>query len=322
MWCSGPRGGLAAKFRLFAAPALTGALLVTALQFPAIPFTTPAMAGESPPQAVIRQESFLSSDGVRLQMLEAGPAEAFADGRRPVIAFVPGWSMPARVWRPQLEALGLTYRVAALDPRGQGESELPAEGFNIDRRSEDLREFIARYPRVVLVAWSLGALEALHLLHRHGAGRVAALVIVDSSVGEGQPQASAPAGTSFTDELRRDRVKAVDAFVQAVFRRSMADADLIALRDEALRMPLEASLSLFPSAIPRSHWRRAVHEFKRPLLYIVTPQFSGQATALRKNRPGTKVAVFREAGHALFADEPDRFNRLLGEFIAAHRLVE
>jgi non-heme chloroperoxidase len=230
--------------------------------------------------------------------------------------------MPARVWRPQLEVLGQRYRVAALDPRGQGESELPADGFNIDRRSEDLREFVARYPRVVLVAWSLGALEALHLLHRHGAGRVAALVLVDSSVGEGQAQAPAAAGTTFADELRRDRAKAVDAFVQAVFKRSLPEADLITLRDEALRLPLEASLSLFPSAIPRSHWRRAVHEFKRPLLYVVTPQFSGQATALRKNRPGTKVAVFREAGHALFADEPARFNQLLSEFLVAHGLAE
>jgi non-heme chloroperoxidase len=312
------------------APVSTGASLCNAFKFAVLSAALSAgqlfalssvTAGESA-QAVIRQESFLTSDGVRLQVLEAGPAEALVDTRYPVIAFVPGWSMPARVWQPQLETLGRNYRVAALDPRGQGASDLPAEGFNINRRSEDVREFVARYPRVVLVAWSLGALEALHFLHRHGAGRVAGLVIVDSSVGEGQPQAPAPAGTTFTDELRRDRAKAVDAFVQAVFRRSKTDAELAALRDEALRMPLEASLSLFPSSLPRTHWRRAVHEFKRPLLYVVTPQFSGQALALRKNRPGTRIAVFNEAGHALFADEPARFNQLLSEFLAVHRLAE
>ena len=103
--------------------------------------------------------------------------------------------------------------------------------------------------------------------------------------------------------------------MRAIFRRPLPEAELLALRDGALRMPLEASLSLFPSAVPRAHWRRAVHAFRRPLLYAVTPQFAAQAVALRKGRPGTRIEVFRDAGHALFVDEPERFNRLLGEFI-------
>lgn len=282
----------------------------------------------------------MTSDGVRLHVLEGGPgvrvpaADAAEGGRpagrhdapggagraAPVIAFVPGWGMPARIWRAQLEALGATHRVAALDPRGQGDSELPQGGFNVERRGEDVREFVARYPRVVLVAWSLGALEALHFIHRHGAHSVEALVIVDSSVGEGHAQAPPPPGTGFTDELRRDRDATVESFVRAIFRQPLPEAELLALRDGALRMPLEASLSLFPSAVPRTHWRRAVHAFRRPLLYVVTPQFAAQAVALRKARPGTRIEVFREAGHALFVDEPERFNRVLVNFLAANGL--
>jgi len=272
----------------------------------------------------LSSNTFLTSDGVRLNVLEGGPVSRVGDreGRRndPVIAFVPGWGMPARIWRSQLAALSARHRVAALDPRGQGESELPSGGFNIERRGEDIREFVARYPRVVLVAWSLGALEALHVISRHGAGSVEALVIVDSSVGEGHPQVPPPPGTGFTDELRRDRNATVEMFVRAIFRQPVPEAELLALRDGALRMPLEASLSLFPSAVPRAHWRRAVHAFRRPLLYVVTPRFASQAVALRKNRPGTRIEVFREAGHALFVDEPERFNRVLSAFLAANGL--
>ncbi len=230
--------------------------------------------------------------------------------------------MPAHLWRAQLSEFGRRTRVAALDPRGQGASDLPESGFNIDRRAEDLHEFFSRYRRVVVVAWSLGALEALHYLSRHGHSRVAALAIVDSSVGEGPAQAPRPPGTGFIDELRRNRESTVESFVRAIFRQPQAEADIQALRDGALRMPLEASVSLFPSAIPREHWRRAVHEFRKPLLYVVTPQFSGQATHLRKNRPGTQVAVFREAGHALFVDEPERFNALLSEFLRSNGLLQ
>ena len=273
-------------------------------------------AAEASP-ADMRSARFRVSDGTELHVLEAGPMDASV----PVIAFIPGWSMPARLWRAQLAELGRRSRVAALDPRGQGESALPDSGFDIDRRAEDLHEFFSRYRRVVVVAWSLGALETLQYLSKHGHSRVAALVIVDSSVGEGPAQAPRPPGTGFIDELRRNRESAVESFVRAIFRQPMAESELLALRDEALRMPLEASVALFPRTIPREHWRRVVHEFRKPLLYVVTPQFSRQATHLRKNRAGTHVAVFRDAGHALFVDEPKRFNMLLSDFLRANGLL-
>ena len=81
-------------------------------------------------------------------------------------------------------------------------------------------------------------------------------------------------------------------------------------------MPLEASLSIFPgSRIPRDRWRAAVHGFSKPLLYVVTPQFAGQAFSLQKNRPATQIEVFQTAGHALFVDEPERFNASLATFL-------
>ncbi len=100
---------------------------------------------------------FSTSDKVRLHVLEAGPPAGVA----PVLAFVPGWSMPASIFLPQLAALGERHAVAALDPRGQGLSDVPASGYATGRRAQDVAEFVARYRRVVLVGWSLGALEAL-----------------------------------------------------------------------------------------------------------------------------------------------------------------
>ena len=264
--------------------------------------------------AEIRSTHLKTSDGVRLHILEAapgGPADTGA-ASGPVIALVPGWSMPACIWQPQLVALGARWRVAALDPRGQGESEIPARGFDIEWRATDVHEFVARYRRAVLVGWSLGALEALQCVHRHGEGGLEALVLVDSSVGEDPPPAS---GAAFIEALQRDRRATIDAFVRDMFNSPRGAGELGALTDAAMRMPLEASLSLFPRSIPRAHWRDLARGLRKPLLYIVTGQFSEQAQALRRNRPETRIALFESAGHALFVDEPDRFNRLLGAFI-------
>ena len=264
---------------------------------------------------------FTASDGARLHFIEAGRGVK----GRPVIAFIPGWSMPASLWQAQLAGLADRYKVVALDPRGQGESDIPPTGYTLRQRADDIRRFVNRASghgaRVVLVAWSLGALESLEYLRKHGSSRIAALVIVDSSVGEG-PAPVAPAAVSnepprpsFADELRSDRAKAVGDFVGAIFRKPPPQAELDALRDAALRMPLESSLSLFPSKVPRDQWRKIVYRFKGPLLYAVTPQFAAQAEILQAARPGTRIEVFQDAGHALFVDEPERFNELLDAFV-------
>jgi len=262
----------------------------------------------------IKSTSFVTSDGARLRVLESCPAgDKPSASRAPVIAFVPGWSMPASIWRDQLQALAARYCVAALDPRGQGESEVPAGGYDIGRRAEDVRDFLARYPRVLLVGWSLGALECLEHVGRHGVGHIEGLVLVDSSVGEDPPP---PPGANFIEALKKDRRAALEEFAREMFRAPRPDAEIAALVEAAQRMPLEASLSLFPRALPREHWRKLARGFPGPLLYVVTPLFAEQAKTLQQNRPQTRIAVFEDAGHALFVDEPAKFNSLLADFAA------
>lgn len=268
----------------------------------------------------LHSTSFQTSDGVRLRVLESCPGGADARlARSPVIAFVPGWSMPASSWREQLLALGATHCVAALDPRGQGESELAADGYTIERRAADIAEFVARYPRVVLVGWSLGALEALEYVHLFGDEALDALVLVDSSVGEEPAPVTGP-GPTFREKLQADRNAVVDDFVRAIFGATREEAEIAELVKGALRLPLEASLSLFPSAVPRTHWRDIAWAFPKALLYAVSTQFADQARSLQKNRPDTQIEIFEEAGHALFADEPERFNTLLADFVATATL--
>lgn len=219
--------------------------------------------------------------------------------------------MPASIWDAQLRTLGARHRVAALDPRGQGRSDVPAEGYTVERRARDIAEFVARYPKVVLIGWSLAALECLHYVHAHGDERVVALVLVDSSVGE-EPK---PPETGFTERLKGDREKVLDGFVRAIFRSKRPAEQYRDLLQGALRLPAQASIDLLSSPLPREHWRDIARAFRKPLLYVVTPQFAEQAQNLRRNRSGTRIEVFERAGHALFVDEPARFNALIEEFV-------
>ena len=153
------------------------------------------------------------SDGVVLSVIET---VGTSNGSAPlIIALIPGWCMPASLWQPQLEALGAHYPVKALDPRGQGQSDVPESGYNFERRATDICEFLRPYKNVALVGWSLGALEVLEYTHRFGEERLAGMVLVDSSVGE---LPVPPPGGGFLDELRENRDKALDNFVRAITR--------------------------------------------------------------------------------------------------------
>lgn len=257
----------------------------------------------------LTRREFQTSDGITLSLLESG--RQYAQSANVKIALVTGWSMPAAIWQSQLERFGRRFHTLGLDPRGQGESQVPAGGFTAERRAADLKEFLDPLSNVLLIGWSLGAIESLQYVHMFGADRLAGLVLVDSSVGE---EPAPPPGGTFLQALRDERDKTLDGFVRAIFKKQPSDAEVAGLVNGAKRMPLESSIALLSYPFPRTHWKEIAHGFKKPLLYVVTPQFEEQAQNLQKNRPGTQVEIFNEAGHALFVDEPERFNELIVKF--------
>jgi len=277
----------------------------------ALPLVAAARAGAAVLEPPVRRSSITTRDGVRLNMLETAPAQP--DPAAPVIVLVPGWCMPATIWQAQLQSFGQRYRTFALDPRGQGESEVPSAGYEAEQRASDLRDALAPLARVVLVAWSLAVLDALDLVDRFGEEPLAGLVLVDNSVGE----PPAPHPTNFISDLRRDRGATMDRFVRAMFAHPRPEEEIERIKQAALRMPLDGAIALLSYPFPRERWRKIARSFAKPLCYCVTTTYLEQARNLQRERPATRVEWFEHAGHALFVDEPERFNRVVGEFAGA-----
>jgi len=266
--------------------------------------------GPSPTAVVtLKRQTFRTSDRVSLSWLSGGTAS-----RLDPIVFLPGWSMPAELFVPQLQALGRSRSVRALDPRGQGESESPAGGYDATRRARDLFEFFASMRRPpIVVAWSLAGIEMLHGLRQFGDGRIRALVLVDSSLGEG-PAGSGEVIAAFRAQLQADRRGTLEGFARAIFRSPRSDEQIASLVDAMQAVPLQPSLDMLDYGLPRPALRDAARQFRKPLMLAYTPQYRSQVALHREARPDTRVELFEEAGHALFADEPDRFNRLIDAF--------
>ena len=283
-------------------PLLLLLLLAAAPPPPRAPF--PAAPVEAP---TVQSRRFVSSDGVQLHYLEAGPRTAHT------IVFVPGWAMPAWIFAPQIEAFSHTYHVIAFDPRGQGQSEIAADGYEPIRRGQDIAELVARLgpAPIVVVGWSLGVLDTLAYVHTHGDARLAGLVLIDNSVGE---EPAPRPGKPHRGPVLPHAVFMAH-FVRSMFRTPQSSDYLQQLTEAAMRLPEPDAVKLLNYPVPRTYWREAIYATRKPVLYVVRPWLAGQAENLARHHPDAETAIFADAGHALFVDDAQRFDALMDAFL-------
>jgi len=99
---------------------------------------------------------------------------------RPIV-FLAAWTFNSSVWGEYINALTTAgNRCLALDRRGHGRSDAPCSGYDVETLAEDVSAvFEQRDLRdAILVAHSMGTMEAVRYLSRHGAARVKKLVLI------------------------------------------------------------------------------------------------------------------------------------------------
>jgi non-heme chloroperoxidase len=117
-----------------------------------------------------------TSDGVRIHYVEAGAGRA--------IVFIPGWMMPGCIWQKQIDGLSKKYRVIAVDPRSQGESDKPTYGHLPETRAQDYKQLVDQLElkQPVLIGWSMGVGELLSYVEQFGDEGISGLVLVDGLI--------------------------------------------------------------------------------------------------------------------------------------------
>src|SRR5262249_51230694 len=101
----------------------------------------------------------------------------------PALVLIPGWALPASLWREQIEKFSATGRlVIAVDPQSQGDSSKTELGNTPEQRAQDLHEILAtlHVTNSVLVGWSQGSQDVAAYLQQFGTNAVAGAVFVDS----------------------------------------------------------------------------------------------------------------------------------------------
>ena len=265
----------------------------------------------SPASALSAEGYFKTSDRVRLHYKNAGV------GPRAVV-FVPGWLMPAEVFKHQVADLSAEYRVVVLDPRGQGGSQAKVRDMSAARRARDIHELVRhlRLTDYVLVGWSLGVMEILETVVSHPDAGLKALVLVDNSIGMGPAPLASTGGRQRRPMGREAFGQYVSNFSRAIFKHPPQDGLVEAVERSAKLLPPAVAWGLLDKPHHRDYYKKAVMDSTVPVWYAITPRYSVQGQELLQGRWGASVTVFDDAGHALFVDSADAFNQGLRQFLA------
>jgi non-heme chloroperoxidase len=263
---------------------------------------------------ITKSGSFKTSDGISIHYLEAGSG--------PPIVFIPGWTMPAWIWQKQIDEFSKRYHVVAVDPRSQGESDKPSYGHLPETRARDYKELVdqLRLKHPVLVGWSMACGELVKYAEQFGTDSVAGFVLVDGFLTDKPSDLFAPI-SAWMNMLQQDRQKQADGFVRTMFKRPQPEDYLKRIIDASTQVPADTAVLLIYNMIAVKDFspgldRLAAMKTKSPVLFIYQPESQTSADYL-KLKLGDKLRLerFDGDGHALFIDDPDRFNHVLEEFL-------
>ena len=185
--------------------------------------------------------------------------------------------------------------------------------------ADDIAELIAHIgpAPVLLVGWSLGVLDTLAYVHapRRRADSPAWCWWTIRSARSRRP---CPPASRRTPARRCRAPVMMRHFVQGMFRHAARPglsrpADRRHAAHAGAGQPRPAGL---PGAAQLLARGGVFHRAGR-CCTSCGPALAAQAANLQRNRPDTEIAVFRDAGHALFVDDAARFNALLGRISSA-----
>ena len=271
------------------------------------------------PAASVKDAHFVTKDSTKIHYLDSGKNTS-----APALVLIPGWRLPAGIWQAQIQYFSKSRRVIAIDSRSQGDSTKTTEGNTPEVRAADLQELMTKLglTEVVLVGWSQGAQDVAAYVGQFGEGKLAGLVLVDSPVSAG------PAEVELRPEFIKQELGMIATFAAhpkeysegmaaAIFKKPHDAGFIERLVKDMMKTPTstaQAMLMMDMFAIDR---RPILDKISKPTLIVAaadSPLFEAEKE-MGAHIANSKFVAMEGVGHALFVDDPVKFNEVLEQFL-------
>ena len=266
----------------------------------------------------------VTDDGVRLYYEEAGSGTP--------IVFVHEFGGDHRSWEPQLRHFARRHRCITFAARGYPPSDVPepVEAYSQARAVDDILAVMdaAAIERAHVVGLSMGGFAALHLGLDHP-DRAWSIVVAGAGYG------AEKAFEAYFRDVSAEVARQFETQGSEVFARTYAlGGSRVQFQNKDPRGWQEFAAQLGQhSARGSANTMRGV-QMLRPSLYDLEPRLRAMDVPtlvmvgdeddhclqpgiyLKKTVPRCGLVVLPQSGHTLNLEEPETFNRFVGEFIA------
>lgn len=269
--------------------------------------------------APIKEGYAVTNDGIRIHYLESGDSTSAR-----ALVLIPGWRLPAYLWNEQLERFSTSFRVIAVDPRSQGESTKTQDGNTPEFRARDMHDILAelKISRCVLVGWSQGAQDVAAYIQQFGTDSLAGAVFVDSTVSAGpgaieiHKEASKTALTNIATYASYPREQS-EGMVRYIFKQPHPELNMGKIVDFTMQTPTAIGVAMLTTDMFGADRWSGLAKMNKPALVIASadsPELDVERE-MAATIAGAKFMAIQGAGHAVFVDQPGKFDEALGEFL-------
>lgn len=264
-----------------------------------------------------------TDDRVKLWYEETGAGQP--------IVFVHEFAADHRSWEPQMRHFGQRYRCITFSARGYPPSDVPEkpESYSQNRATDDIAAVMdhLRIDKAHVVGLSMGGFATLHFGFRHPA-RALSLVVAGCGYGaEKDQQSRFRAEVEVVAKTLKDEgmAKFAEKYAYGPTRVQFENKDPRGFAQFKKELAEHSALGAANTQIGVQGQRPSLYDLldKMRALTIPTLILTGDedwpclapSVLMKREIPSAALAVMPNCGHTINIEDPDQFNRLVGEFI-------
>ncbi len=226
-----------------------------------------------------------------------------------------------RMWDEQIASFKDRYRILAYDTRGHGQTSAPAGDYTLEQLADDLKGLLdhLKISKTHYCGLSMGGMIGQTFALKYP-GILQTLVLADTS-----SRIPPEVGPVWEERIKVAQTQGMQALVPPTLERWFTAPYRSAHPETMQRIGKLIADTPVPGyvgccrAIPKLNLTDRLKEIKVPIQIIVGADDQGtpvaMSQAIHDNAPGSRLDILPNAAHLSNIEQPQAFDRALGEFL-------
>jgi 3-oxoadipate enol-lactonase len=241
----------------------------------------------------------------------------------PWLVFSHSLACSPRMWDKEIERHKERYRVLAYDTRGHGQSAAPKGAYTLEALADDLHALLKhlKIPKAHFCGLSMGGMIGQTFALKYP-GIFQSLILCDTT-----SRYAAAAAPLWQERIRIAESQGLEPLVQPTLERWFTEPfrknhpeQVNKVASQIAKTPVAGYVGCC-HAIPKIDVTARLKEIKCPALVICGENDPGtppaMAREIHENLPGSRLVLIPQAAHLSNIEQPEAFNRALGEFLSS-----